>query len=92
MPEIQVAVQDLQLRQPGKYQRRGAQTDVADEVARIRRRNWCRGWLGRPDGHRNARHEADKHWNIVISITLHSLTHGKIVLFDMDGRITLGNN
>jgi hypothetical protein len=71
VPEIiQATVQDLQLRQPGKYQWRGAQTDVADEVARIRRRNRCRRWLGRPNGHCNARHEADKHWDSIISITL----------------------
>jgi hypothetical protein len=73
VPETQVTVQDLQLRQPGKYQGRGAQTDVTDEVARIRRRNWRRRWLGRPNGHHNARHEADKHWDVVISINLHSL-------------------
>jgi hypothetical protein len=88
--EVQVAVQDLQLRQPGKYQWRGAQTDVADEVARIRRRDRCRRWLGRPNGHYDARHEADKHWDVVISITLPRLS--KNITFDADGRLTLGNN
>jgi hypothetical protein len=33
VPEIRVTLQDLQLRQPGKYQWRDTQTDVADEVA-----------------------------------------------------------